>query len=92
MQIYEIMGWIGTILTAVYLIPQVIKVIKTKNTKDISYYSIIILIIASLIWIIYGLLTPIPQPQVYITNIFQAIFSTIILVVKIICLKESKKE
>ncbi|AHI53007.1 SemiSWEET family sugar transporter [Spiroplasma culicicola] len=84
MQVYELLGWIGTVLTAVYLIPQVIKVIKTRNTNDISYYSISILIIASLIWIIYGFLTPIPQPQVYITNMFQCIFSSIILIMKLI--------
>lgn len=89
MATYEVLGWIGTILTAVYLIPQVFKVFKTRNAKDISYYSVCFLIIASTIWIVYGFITPQPQPQIYVTNIFQALFSGVILVYKIFSKKNN---
>lgn len=90
MDTYNILGWIATILTSVYLVPQAIKAIKTKNTKSVSLYTMAILVIASSIWTVYGFIGN--QPQIYVTNIIQTIFSLIIMIIKIIEIIKEKKQ
>ncbi|ARU91761.1 hypothetical protein SCLARK_001204 [Spiroplasma clarkii] len=80
--IVEIIGWISAGLTAIYLIPQIIRIIKTKNTSDISFYSLAILLSASVLWTIYGIL--LNTIQVYMTNISQASLVIMILTFKIV--------
>jgi MtN3 and saliva related transmembrane protein len=48
-------GYIAGILTTASLLPQVIKVIQTKDTKSLSLLTYIIFIVGITLWIIYGL-------------------------------------
>lgn len=49
-------GIIGGIGTTVSFLPQVIKIIKTKSSKELSLHMFIIHIIGVISWIIYGIL------------------------------------
>lgn len=49
-----IIGALATILTASQLVPQVVKSIKTKKVRDISLWMIIIIISATIAWMLYG--------------------------------------
>ena len=49
-------GLIGAICTTIAFLPQVIKAMKTKSTKDISLIMYIIFTIGLFFWLTYGLL------------------------------------
>lgn len=53
----EIIGYIGTVISTVSFIPQVIKVYKTKQAKDISYPAFSLIGIGNVIWLMYGIMT-----------------------------------
>jgi MtN3 and saliva related transmembrane protein len=81
MIIETIIGLIAAGLTTSAFIPQAIKVIRTKHTKDISLGMYIIFEIGLILWLTYGImLNNIP---IIIANVFSLIFSTIILFLKI---------
>ena len=49
-----VFGWIGTILTLVYKLPQVVKLYRLKTAKGISIYSYNIQTVGSGLYIIHG--------------------------------------
>jgi MtN3 and saliva related transmembrane protein len=49
-------GVLAGICTTGSLLPQVIKTIRTRNTKDISLLMYVLLTIGVLLWVIYGCL------------------------------------
>lgn len=51
-----ITGIVAGILTAVSMMPQVIKTIKTKKAENVSPFMLVILIIGISLWIVYGCL------------------------------------
>lgn len=56
-QLYvKIIGMTAGILTAMSLLPQLVKTIRTKQAEDVSSYVFIILIAGTGLWAIYGLL------------------------------------
>jgi MtN3 and saliva related transmembrane protein len=63
------------------LFPQVLKVLKTKSTKDISRETIIILAGSIFLWLIYGIL--LKNFPIIIANFFGLIQALIILFFKI---------
>lgn len=77
----EILGFIAGALGIFASLPQIIKILKTKKTKDISLSMYIILDIASLLWLIYGIIGH--QSSLIITNIIFQFLNTIIIVLKI---------
>ena len=54
LMIINITGIIGTLISTISFIPQVYKTYKTQNTDGLSFWFIILTIIASLAWIIYA--------------------------------------
>lgn len=78
---YELLGFIAAITTTISFVPQVMKIIKTKETKDISLLMYIILGFGILLWLIYGLL--IQKLPVIIANAVVLILTLIIIILKI---------
>lgn len=76
-----IVGLIAGAFTTFSLLPQVMKTVKTKETKDISMAMYIILISGMLLWIIYGVL--IDAPPVILANAFSLLLALIVLIFKI---------
>ena len=54
--IRETFGYAGGIITVIKIIPQIIKIFKTKSAKDISMIFLILGIFGGIFMIIYGLM------------------------------------
>ncbi len=53
--IINIIGYIGSFFISLNLIPQILTIIKKKSGKNISYFSLTINIIASILMLIYSI-------------------------------------
>ena len=78
MEVAQVLGWIATFLFSVMIIPQMIKTIKSKDTKGVSLLLFIIFLIANTIALTYAIL--ISQPPLIIKYII-AIVTTITYIV-----------
>ncbi len=76
------LGLIGALLTTISLLPQLIKVFKTRSTKDISAGMFALFVTDFFVWLIYGIL--IKDIPLIIANSFALVEATIILIFKII--------
>lgn len=52
----NILGLIAGGITSVAMLPQLIKVLRSKDVEDISWVMIIILIVGLSLWVWYGIL------------------------------------
>ncbi len=73
---------IGGTLTTSSFVPQVLKAVKTKSTKDVSTGMFALLSAGILIWIVYGI--RINSLPVILTNVISLVFSVVILVYKVV--------
>ncbi len=78
----ENLGYIAGFFTTIAFLPQVIKVWRTKSTKDISIWMFLIFTTGVLLWLIYGLL--IINYSLIIANTITLILSISILIAKIL--------
>jgi MtN3 and saliva related transmembrane protein len=53
-QAVQAFGYVGTFLTSVTFIPQVIQAWKTKSVGDLNTLMILIVITSTLVWLVYG--------------------------------------
>lgn len=74
MELAQILGWIATFLFTIMIIPQMIKTIKSKDTRGVSLLLFIIFLIANLIALIYAIL--IYQPPLILKYVL-AILTTV---------------
>jgi len=75
-----IIGLSAAALGGISLFPQVLKVLKTKSTKDISREMFLILACSILLWLIYGIL--LKNAPIIIANFFGFVQALIILFYK----------
>ena len=54
--ISTVVGFIAGILTAISMLPQLIKTLKEKKADDVSPWMLAVLISGVLLWIVYGAL------------------------------------
>ncbi len=76
-----IIGLVAASLTTFAFLPQSIRAIKTKHTKDLSLPTLIMLEIGIVIWIVYGFL--ISDIPLLAANIISFIFMTVTLRLKL---------
>ena len=74
-------GFLAALCTTCSFLPQVIKTIKIKETKDISFSMYAILIAGVLLWIIYGILKQ--DVPVIVANVITFVLATTVLILKI---------
>lgn len=77
----ETIGVIAGILTLVGYLPQTIKTIATRKTKDLSLPTFLIIGLSASLWVVYGLIKGLPS--IWLTNSIVALCSAIIAVIKI---------
>ncbi len=82
MPIDQIIGFIAGVCTTIAFLPQALKVIKTRKTRDISLWMYIIFITGVACWLVYGVM--ITQYPVIIANGATLILAFIVLIYKII--------
>lgn len=80
MDIITIIGLLAATCTTTSFIPQIVKSVKTKNTKDLSLRMYLILAMGTLLWSIYGILNK--SLPIIIANTIALSFSLIILALK----------
>jgi MtN3 and saliva related transmembrane protein len=81
MNTVTIIGLVAATCTTISFLPQAIKVIKTKHTKDLSLAMYLILVSGVFLWLVYGLL--INDIPIIGANIISFIFTATILIMKI---------
>jgi MtN3 and saliva related transmembrane protein len=54
MDIYQMLALVGGAMIVLTTLPQLIKIVKTKEVKDLSLGMFVILFIAEGIWLFYG--------------------------------------
>ena len=77
---YEYIGYIGAFFISINLIPQITHIYKIKNADSISYISIILGLVASIIMGIYGIC--INKIPIIASNSMTFLFYFIILIIK----------
>ena len=77
-----IIGFLAATGTTVSLLPQAIKIIKTKHAKDISLGMYLILTTGIFLWLVYGIL--IKDLPLIVANGISLLFSVTILILKLI--------
>lgn len=77
----DYIGIVAGICTSISLLPQLIKLIKEKNARDLSITYLIILLAGLALWVWYG--TRQEDLPIMITNAFAATLTVAILVVGI---------
>lgn len=77
----EILGFTGTGLLSITLIPQVIKTYKVKSASELSYVYLILQLISNIIFIIYSYY--IQSMPILLCNSFVFVCSALLLAAKI---------
>ncbi|MBT4540245.1 SemiSWEET transporter [Candidatus Woesearchaeota archaeon] len=75
------LGFAAGICTTGAFVPQVVKVLKTKSTEDLSLIMYVVMTLGILLWLIYGLL--IKSSPVIIANVITLVLSMVVLVMKL---------
>jgi MtN3 and saliva related transmembrane protein len=76
-----IIGLVAASLTTFSFLPQFIKIIKTKHSKDLSLITLIMIESGQIAWLCYGLL--ISNIPIISANLIAVIIIAIVLVMKI---------
>ncbi|WP_330463492.1 PQ-loop domain-containing transporter [Metamycoplasma gateae] len=67
----QIFGALGSIVTIMLGVPQLIRLLKTKKAENINYYSFWIFHVGIIVWIIYGVFTPNENGwYIFLANLF----------------------
>lgn len=82
MDFIAILGFTAALFTTVCNIPQAVKIIRTKETKDISALSYCALLIGLVLWIIYGILRH--DWPLIIANAISALIAAAVLTLKLL--------
>lgn len=69
----EIVGFIAGALSCTTFLPQVLKTLKSKSTKDVSLTMFLIATAGTSLWLLYGIL--IHSVSIIATNIVVLVFS-----------------
>ncbi len=71
----QILGWVATFLFSVMIIPQMIKTIKTKDTRGVSLLLFVIYLIANIIALVYAfMINQFPLIIKYIIALITTVF------------------
>jgi MtN3 and saliva related transmembrane protein len=71
-------GIAAGICTAISMLPQLVKIIKTKKADDISYVMVVVLLTGIAAWIWYGVLRS--DYPIIVTNTFSFLVNLLVLV------------
>jgi MtN3 and saliva related transmembrane protein len=77
----EFTGIIAGIFTLITYIPQALKTIRTKQTRDLSLTTYVLLIVSAFLWVAYGIDKN--ASSIWITNTIVGSLGIIILVIKL---------
>lgn len=76
-----VIGSVGAVLTTGAFVPQVIRVWRLKDARDISLPMLLLFSIGLIVWMVYGIL--IPSVPIIIANALTLMLALTILVLKV---------
>jgi len=79
--IVEYIGYFGSFLTSITFIPQVYKSWKSKSVGDLSVWMVLIIILSTITWLIYGF--SISSGPVIVANTVVFVLSLLLLYFKL---------
>lgn len=82
MSVTELIGFTAAVLSSLAMSPQVIKIFRTKETRDLSLWAFAALGTGLFLWFVYGLL--IHSAPVILGNAIGFSFTLYIIIMKII--------
>jgi uncharacterized protein with PQ loop repeat len=83
-------GLINSVITSIREIPQIVKIIRNQSGKDVSVWSISLIITYSSFWVGYGVL--LENWILASTSIFMILSVTVILVLKLVYEKKNQNQ
>ncbi|WP_292011008.1 SemiSWEET transporter [Chryseobacterium sp.] len=86
----NLLGIIAGVLTSISMIPQLIKVIKEKNAKDLSWIMLLILIAGLSLWVWYGFVKE--ELPIILSNAFAVLVNISLLVCYILYHKNEEDQ
>jgi len=78
----DIIGYIAGVLIVSCQIPQVVYLIKTKRSRDVSITMFIIMFVAEILWVIYGVLSN--DLRIIVTNVLSIIITIMMIILCIL--------
>lgn len=81
MEWIPLIGYLAASLTTLSFLPQVIKVISTRNTQGISGLMYVMFVCGLVMWLIYGVM--IEDTAVSMANLLTLLFALPILIIKL---------
>lgn len=78
----DVFAYTATVLNIVMLIPQVVQTWKTRETKDLSLFSLIIFIVAGILWLLYGVVKQ--APPIIVSNAVLITLNSILVTFKLL--------
>jgi len=76
-----LIGLAAAVLTTSSFVPQIVKIIKTKGTKDISLLMYAVITVGFFLWLVYGILRE--DPAIIFANVIALILGLFILLLKL---------
>ena len=86
----DILGLIAGGLTSIASMPQLIKVIKTRNVEDLSWLMLVVLITGLSLWVWYGILQN--EFPIILSNAFAVLVNVSLLSCYLLFRDKNKKE
>jgi len=77
----ELLGVIAGTLTTISFLPQLVKIVKNKSSKDVSLLMFLIFTLGIFLWLVYGILTL--TLAIIIANSVTIVLALSILILKI---------
>ena len=77
-EIDSFLGYIAGSLVTISLVPQLITILYNKDSKNVSIFTYIILLVARILWSTYGIRKP--DFQIGITNCISGFFTVLIII------------
>lgn len=56
MALEDIIGWLAAVFTTLIFVPQIIKAYRTKKTRDISMFMMILAVIGNALWLVQSIM------------------------------------
>jgi len=81
MQIIDVTGVLAGAITLLTYVPQSIKTLRTRKTRDLSLLTLTMLALSAALWVVFGIAKDLPA--VWVTNLVVTVLGLTILVVKI---------
>ena len=81
MDLILLIGLAAAVLTTFSLVPQIVKIIRTKGTKDISLLMYVVITIGFFLWLVYGVLRK--DPAIIFANVIALVLGLFVLLLKI---------